>query len=397
MGIYTIGSYMDGHNQKVVVEKEPAWCGMTVRKDWLEELNMEVPRTIHELYDVLVAFRDRYGAWMHLYKDGTIGNDYILSAFGVLQDFYLIDGGTEVGFGPMTHEYKEYLKLMQRWYAEGLIDPNFSSTSSTYDLTNHMYFADNLCGVGMSHKDTCGNYHYYHGYTDEEDIWLEPMEGPVWEKGDTTLSTCPTYEAYSPNLVFTAVGEEELPILAKFLDWHYTYDYAVIASFGIEGESYVIDEESDGYYVYTDTLKDQFTQSAKSGDLLEAYTLPDHVGYANWQSGFEGNEIKGLTGVERAYGVWGKQTDDLMIPAAANLTAEEWNTYQNLYEDIEIYVNTCAVQFITGELNLDQVWRSYQIALESMGINRCIEIRQASVDRFHQRIWQSDRWNQTFF
>ena len=123
VGIYMIRCYVDGHNQEVVIENEPAWCGMTVRKDWLDELNMDVPRTIDELYDVLVAFRDNYGAWMHLFKDGTIGNDYILSAYGVMQDFYLIDGGTEVGFGPTTEEYKTYVKLMRDWYAEGLIDP----------------------------------------------------------------------------------------------------------------------------------------------------------------------------------------------------------------------------------------------------------------------------------
>ena len=387
VGIYMIRCYVDGHNQEVVVENEPAWCGMTVRKDWLDELNMEVPRTIDELHDVLVAFRDNYGAWMHLYKDGTIGNDYILSAYGVMQDFYLVDGGEEVAFGPSTDAYKEYLKLMRDWYAEGLIDPDFSSTNSTYILTDHEYFANNKCGVGMSYQGTCGSYHYVNGYTSDEDIWLEPIEGPVLNEGDTTVSTFPSYVATTPNLIFTSVPEEDRATLAKFLDWHYTYDYAVIQSFGVEGESYEIDEDSEWYYVWTDTVMHPTTEGMTPSAARAMYGLFNNVGYMNWKAQFEINEATGNTWSAYSYEVWGRQTDDIMIPSDASFTTDEANEYNNLYVDIETYVEENTVQFIMGNVDIDAGWDSYLSGLESLNVARCQELRQASVDRFYNKVW----------
>ncbi len=389
VGIYMIRCYVDGHNQEVVIQNEPAWCGMAVRKDWLDELNMEVPRTIDELYDVLVAFKDNYGAWMHLYKDGTIGNDYILSAYGVMQDFYMIDGGDTVGFGPTTEEYKTYLKLMRDWYAEGLIDPDFTSTSSTYILTDDEYFANNKCGVGVALQGTSGNYYYYSGYTSEEDFWLEPIEGPVLNEGDTTVSTYPSYTATVPQLICTSVSDEDMPVLAKFLDWHYTYDYAVIASFGVEGESYEIDENSEWYYVWTDTVMKP--EGMTPFDARPLYGLFDNVGYMNWKAQFEINEATGNTWSAYSYEVWGRQTDDIMIPLGASFTADEATEYNNLYVDIQTYVEESTVQFIMGTLDIDSQWDNYVSTLEGMNVARCQELRQASVDRYYNKVWLLDQ------
>ena len=386
VGIYMIRCYVDGPNQEVVIENEPAWCGMTVRLDWLEELNMEVPRTIDELHEVLVAFRDNYGAWMHLYKDGTIGNDYILSAYGVTQDFYMVDDST-VGFGPITEEYKTYLKLMRDWYAEGLIDPDFTSTNSTNILTDNEYFANDKCGVGMSYQGTCGNMHYMNGYTANEKMWLEPIEGPVLNEGDTTVTTFQSTVATSPNIIFNSVTEEQLPILAKFLDWHYTYDYAVIQSFGVEGESYVIDESNDWYFVYTDDVKYPTTPGMTPGARRGMYGLFNNVGYMNWKAGFELSEFTGNTYSALAYEVWGRQTDEIMVPAASSFTTDEASEYNNLFVDIETYVEENTVQFIMGTVDIDAGWDNYVAGVKSLNVDRCIELKQASVDRYYAKTW----------
>ena len=387
VGMYMIRCYVDGHNKEVIVETEPAWTGMTIRLDWLEELNMEIPRTIDQLYDVLVAFRDNYGAWMHLYRNGTIGSDYILSAYGVTQDFYLIDGTTEVGFGPMTEEYKTYLKLMRDWYAEGLIDPDFSSTNSTEILTDNEYFANDKCGVGISYQGTCGDVPYRNGYTDNPDIWLEPIEGPVLNEGDTTVTTFQSNVATGPTYVYTSVTAEELPVLAKWLDWHYTYDYAVIQGHGVEGSTYTIDEDSEWYFIYTDKIKNPETPGMTPQAARGLETMFNNVGYMDWKGGFELNAATGNTYSEHAYEVWGRQTDDIMIPTDASFTSDEANEYNNLFVDIETYVEENTVQFIMGTLDIDSNWDSFVSGLENLNIARCLEIRQASVDRFYNKTW----------
>ena len=381
VGIYMIRCWVDGHNQEVVVENEPAWCGMTVRKDWLDDLNMEVPRTIDQLHDVLVAFRDNYGAWMHLYTDGTIGSDYILSAYGVTQDFYVKDDGKTVGFGPMEDGYKAYCELMRDWYAEKLIDPDFTATDSTAILTAHTYFANNKCGVGMSYQGTCGNFHYYNGYTEEEDIWLEPIEGPVLKQGDTTVTTFQSEVATSPQWITTSVTEEEMPYLAQWLDYHYTYDYAVIASFGVENDSFVVNPDSKWYYTYTDKVLHPEVAGMTPGNVRQTYTMFNNVGYMNWKSQFEINEFIGNTWSEHSYDVWGKQTQGIMVPVSASFTTEESNEYSTIFPDIEAYVAETTVKFINGTLDIDKNWDNFVSTLESMNIARVLELKQTSFDR----------------
>ncbi len=355
VGIFMIRAYVDGHKQKVVVENEPAWCGMAIRQEWLDELNMEVPETIDELHEVLVAFRDNYGAWMHLFTDGTIGNDYILSAYGVTQDFYMIDGGDQVGFGPTTEEYKTYVTLMRDWYREGLIDPDFMSTNSTAILTDSSYYANDKRGVGMSYQGTVGKYLVINGYTQNEDAFLTAIKGSVLNKGDTTVTTYPSNVACSPTLVTTSVGNDRIEVLSKFLDWHYTYDYLVIQSFGVEGESYVVDENSEWYYVWTDAIKNPSTP--------------------------------GMTNTAEAYATWGEQTQDIMVPLEASFTSDESTEYTTLFVDIESYVAENAVKFIIGTLDIDRDWDTYLSDLEKMNVARCVELKQASVDRYYGKKW----------
>ncbi len=385
--IYMIRADVDGHTQTVAVRNEPAWCGMAIRQDWLDELNMEVPTTIDELYDVLVAFKDNYGAWMHLYQDGTMGNDYILSAFGVTQDFYMVDGGTEVAFGPSTDAYKQYLELMRDWYAEGLIDPDFASTNSTAILTDNEYYANDKCGVGMVFQGTCGAYHLQNGYTDNEDMYLEPIVAPVLNEGDEVVTTYQSAVACNPQMITSSVTDEELPILAQFLDWHYTYDYAVIQGYGVEGTTYTIDENSEDYFVYTDHIIHPETEGMTITAARYLESLFNNVGYMDWTSGFSLYEVTGNDWSAKAYETWEKQTDKIMVPLNASFTADESQEYQNLFVDIESYVAENTVQFIMGTKDIDSEWDSFVSGLEGMDVARCVELKQASVDRYYGKQW----------
>ena len=298
----------------------------------------------------------------------------------------MIDGGTEVGFGPMTDAYKQYLELMRDWYAEGLIDPDFASTNSTAILTDNEYYANNKCGVGMVYQGTCGRYHYVNGYTENEDMWLQPMVAPVLNEGDTVGTTYQSETACNPQMITTNVSDEDLPILAQWLDWHYTYDYLVIQSYGVEGESFNIDENNEYYYIFTDIIRNP-QEGMTSTDMVYMYALFNNVGFMNWQSRFELNASIGQTWNALAYATWANQTDDLMVPLNASFTPEESQEYQNLYVDIESYVAENTVQFIMGTKDIDAEWDSFVSGLESMDVARCIELKQTSVDRYLDKKW----------
>ena len=103
------------------------------RADWLNKVGKEVPTTLDEMHDVLYSFvhddPDGNG------KDDTfgysmIGTHYqwffteIFGAYGVLPfDWQEVDG--EIVYGGLREENTEVLKILQNWYKEGLIHPDF--------------------------------------------------------------------------------------------------------------------------------------------------------------------------------------------------------------------------------------------------------------------------------
>ncbi len=114
-----------------------------IRKDWLDKLKLKVPRTTDELENVMRQFvtKDPDGNG----KNDTVGfgndrgPDILISPFLGLgkSDQFVIEGG-QVKYNGISAGAKEGLAALQRWYKEGLIDPDlvvFSpSGASTYTV-----------------------------------------------------------------------------------------------------------------------------------------------------------------------------------------------------------------------------------------------------------------------
>ncbi|MBP5599030.1 MAG: hypothetical protein J6X48_01980, partial [Lachnospiraceae bacterium] len=79
--------------------------GLSIRKDFLDKVNKEVPTTYAEWEDVLTAFRDELGIEAPFYtsKNG-IDHGEFMAGFGIAPRFYQVDG--KVKFGPMEDAYK---------------------------------------------------------------------------------------------------------------------------------------------------------------------------------------------------------------------------------------------------------------------------------------------------
>lgn len=112
---------------------------MWIRRDWMKKLNLEMPETMEDLYNVMIAFRDQD-------PDGNGQNDTIgmvfhnnfLSAglgdavglfngFGAYPSIWVDDGNGKLVYGSAMEENKEALDYIAKMYQEGLIDQDFSS------------------------------------------------------------------------------------------------------------------------------------------------------------------------------------------------------------------------------------------------------------------------------
>ena len=107
------------------------WMGPIYRADWAEALGIEEPRTLDEVHEMLLAFKEEYPDCIPFTSRGLSGGSsglfYIASSYGCLADFYV--DGDQVNYGLLTPAFKDYVETMVEWYAEGLIDPDFMAVS----------------------------------------------------------------------------------------------------------------------------------------------------------------------------------------------------------------------------------------------------------------------------
>lgn len=113
-----------------------------LRQDWLNELGLEVPKTMEELEKVLIEFRDKKGSKGLLLSQNVTGAYGSLSslaaAYGVYPGAWIENEAGEVMYGSLDTRMKDLLSILQRWYSEGLINPEFMTTD---DDTNNALFA----------------------------------------------------------------------------------------------------------------------------------------------------------------------------------------------------------------------------------------------------------------
>lgn len=120
-------------------EISPAISADWNQENWIEKLNLEMPKTMDELYDVMVAFRDQDPDGNG--QDDTIGmvfhNNFLsaglgdavglFNGFGAYPAIWVKDGEDKLKYGSIMEENKAALEYIAKMYQEGLIDQDFSS------------------------------------------------------------------------------------------------------------------------------------------------------------------------------------------------------------------------------------------------------------------------------
>lgn len=116
-----------------------------LRKDWLENLGLEEPSTLDEVADILRAFinddpdgngqDDTVGlaALSTVYGDypnNTFAIDNIFTALGAYPNIWITDDDGNAVYGSIQPEMKDALQLLADWYAEGLIDKEFTTRTN---------------------------------------------------------------------------------------------------------------------------------------------------------------------------------------------------------------------------------------------------------------------------
>ena len=330
-------------------------------KLWLDNLGLDEPRNMDELYTVLKAFQEN-----DVNGNGDAGDEIPLhlnmshtwkNMQGFMTDgihwtssyMALMDKGEHAGtmvYYPRTEEFRDnLLKYMIQWYQEGLIDKNCFTQS--YEQSTSIGQTSNIYGMFWNtlpyQAVPEGHITEYYTLTPFEKGYF-PLNNGIAKGGFAITDNC-----------------EHPEILMAWVDYFYSEEGGNLATLGREGIDYVINE--DGSYKWLEGYRRLHggCASPRLATLLSSNTDRCEATYQN-------NEMVKVIdlGVE--------------LPQIIN-DADEASRLSDIAPNIKSYTDNYIAELMTGEQSLDASWDNFLAGLESMGVKEMESIYQAGYDR----------------
>lgn len=347
-----------------------------IRQDWLDKLGLETPQTVAEVKTVLEAFRDGdpngnglkdevpYFArqWeeavrlVTLFDGRTSGSD-------TYHDFMVNDGQLQHPYA--TEGYRDGIKNLAEWYAEGLIDSEvFTRGSSARDFL----LSENL--GGMTHDWFASTSGYNRLSSEIDGFELKAFAPPASPSGRRLAEH--RRIPVKPDGWAMGFGNEHPVETMKYFDFYFSEEGRRLANFGVEGQQY---EMVDGEPRFTQEFLDGGPVNAQLyqvGGQLVARGFPQDYNYEiQWT-----NEIA-LEGI--ALYDEGDYLIDQFLGVSMN--ADEQNTFDKSWSSIRTYMLERQQAWILGTGDVMADWDDYMSTLEGMGLNDVLAVMQSAYDR----------------
>ena len=355
--------------------------GLSIRKDFLDKVGMDIPTTYDEWEEVLTAFKEQLGIQAPFYTSKYgIDNGEFMAGYGIAPYWYQVDG--VVTYGPMQDAYKDYLTMMNRWYENGLLDPDFATRQSTGVASDKEPILNDQIGALIDYGTRMTDAYISRGATNPDFYAVacpqpklsEDSADPAWRMASTN------YQDMQNVCVLISAESEHIEEAIRWVDSFYAEDVYLNANYGIDSE------EGTVWYAAED--------GHRIGDYDFRYSNPDGLDSATVAAKYwaknppvrcEASQIEQMP-EDRAesYAVWSQYEPTNMLPNNMTMTSEENSEYASYYTEIESYVQENNVKFINGTRSLDE-YDEYRETLKSMGIERCAELQQAALDRYNAR------------
>jgi putative aldouronate transport system substrate-binding protein len=346
-----------------------------IRQDWLDKLGLKVPATIDEWYTVLKAFKDRdpngngqRDEVPYATRD-VLGNPMAFgSAFGlpVGNTEWWYDKSGKVFYMYTSPQYREYLRTMNQWYKEGLLDQELQRGESNFESL----IATN---VGGSFSATSNYTALYNGIvagggvSGVNHVFADPPRSPDGSN-PVIIKRDPIWNHYG---ITKDCKDPDLAM--KWINYVWGSDEGVtLVEWGIEGVSYQV---VNGKKQYTDFI-------LKNPNGLDPYNALRSLGSSN--------TILGRTPAEPYLalniGDPGISFGEKMLPyrvepfPAIMLSEENQSIVDRIQPDISTYSNETRLKFLIGEIPLTE-WDNYVRTINSMGLAEIQKVRQWQYDR----------------
>ncbi len=373
----------------------PSGQGTFIRMDWLEDLDMEVPQTYDELTAVLEAFKTEKGATeaMALYNTINMGNGLLQGGFGsmaelstngmggsALNGYYQVDG--QVIYGATADGTREFLSWLNSLYEKGLInfDNMLAREMNPFSDYNAGMAASGVNGYIFNNQPFGG---MYNGFSADPNCNWWPVQDVAKEAGQTI----PFFEETSLiDMTSLAISTqcENVEVALAYLDYGYSYEGSLLYNFGfqkgagVEGTVETWDYDENGEPLFDgDALLTVAEATNIASGVISTKDLAGVVFDTRLSFEFEERELS-------CFEAWSTNKNTACIIGSATvLDAEESTDASAIYGDILTYVATAVLQFINGDLDIDDdaIWNTYVADIEGMGLADLNDIVQTAYDR----------------
>lgn len=347
--------------------------GPMARMDMLKAAGVnELPTTVSELYEAAKALKSVVAAPVvspKMIADAYAGADFI-SSNDIAMTWWNIDG-TMTAAVTLDSNY-DWAVEARKWNEEGLFVEDWYNPMPFYDFD---VLADKLAIAYAPYSMAANSSKAIAANPDTFEF--VPMANVVLNEGDTIKTQSNGYGGRGDgDWCITTADPDMIPQLVSYVNWFFTEEGIMVSNFGIEGETYTIDE--DGNVQYTDLI----LKDPNGYGNMAVYAIFTNNNDNPFYYKMERTELTYDNEVEATvYDTWLSNITSEYV-TNYTMTQEETTAYNALATDLATTVQEYMTKFMTGDMDLnEQTWADFQAKLESLGLGEMQEIVQGAYDR----------------
>jgi len=363
-----------------------------INKTWLEALDLDMPTTTDEYYEVLKAFKEKdpngNGKADEIPFIGDINGwnsqpqKFFMNAFIYYNDSYnylLVDNG-KIDTGANKDEWKQGLEYLNKLYSDGLISP----LTFTQDRAQLQQVIENPDAQIIGSVASGSMSMYQTDSKRKEDMThLPPLTGPdgvCWStkryQGPQNASYV-TKDAKDPEVAFRLLDlmcETELSVTSRFGEFEKDWKFATEADkgtglyedMGIPATILVINNHWG---------QPQNAEWADSQAAIRPYKYG--IGGMTW----DGNPYDSQYMTAQAVPFYiDKAPEEVILKVP--FTTEENDRISEILNSLKTYIDESTQRFIVGDMPFSE-WDNYVSELNNIGLEEYLEVVQQAYDRYN--------------
>ena len=358
---------------------------MWVNKEWMDTLGIadeDLPTTVEGFQELLTRFRDEdpngngeqdevpFVIFDDADKGMSLYNN-MLPWFGVLSPSFYVDDDGVIHYGMIEENAKVGMEYIHNLYAEKLIDNDCFVTGAAEAQAKG---AEGRVGSGFHAlpRFVFGN------MTIEKEATYPGIGAFSSEVNPERICTMGTGLSQGTFSLTDKCSEEVQVAMMRWVDYLYSEEGSWLIHYGPEGHIWEPSPNNPDMAVYIQPEDGRNTEEVRGGEITPdcGVACPKWVRSTTEAAWDDVQQQARISWVDQNMWPYAK----LVLPDMY-FTTEEQAELDVLSTDLKKYMTENNAKFITGDKSFDE-WDAYVQGYKDMGIDRMLEIYQASYDRW---------------